>query len=58
MKTKENVIEESRKRNREIEGRLKQYAEMYDVLKAERNKCVTHIQTTTQVRPEFLKLYS
>ena len=52
IKTKNNVIEEGTKRNKELQVRLNEYAEMYDVLKAERNKCVSHIQTTTQVRQD------
>jgi GTP cyclohydrolase II len=53
IKTKSNVIEEGAKRNKELQVRLHEYAEMYDVLKAERNKCVSHIQTTTQVRQGY-----
>ena len=32
---------------------LREYAQMYDVLKGERNKCVAYIQTTTQKAAEM-----
>ncbi|XP_065829592.1 coiled-coil domain-containing protein 146-like [Oscarella lobularis] len=51
--TKNNVIEESQKKNKELQIRLREYAQMYDVLKGERNKCVAYIQTTTQKAAEM-----
>ncbi|XP_040199404.1 coiled-coil domain-containing protein 146 [Rana temporaria] len=60
IKGRDLLIGEHKKKNQEVQIRLKEFAKMYDIIRNERNKCVSLIQTATQRAAELrekLKIY-
>lgn len=53
LKTKDILIEDNRKKYREIKMKIKEHAKMYNIIKNERNKCVNKIQICTQRAAEM-----
>ncbi|MEE6481405.1 hypothetical protein FKM82_012853, partial [Ascaphus truei] len=48
IKGRDLIIGEHNKKNQEVEKRLNDFSKMYDIIRNERNKCVSLIQTATQ----------
>lgn len=60
IKGRDLIIGEHKKKNQEVQKRLKEFAQMYDIIRNERNKCVSLIQMATQRAAELrekLKIY-
>ncbi|XP_040268936.1 coiled-coil domain-containing protein 146 isoform X2 [Bufo bufo] len=60
IKGRDLVIGEHKKKNQDVQKRLKEFAKMYDIIRNERNKCVSLIQMATQRGAELrekLKIY-
>ncbi|KAM3924189.1 coiled-coil domain-containing protein 146 [Leptodactylus fuscus] len=60
IKGRDLIIGEHKKKNQEVQKRLKEFAKMYDIIRNERNKCVSLIQMATQRAAELrekLKIY-
>ncbi|XP_072257827.1 coiled-coil domain-containing protein 146 [Pyxicephalus adspersus] len=60
IKGRDLLIGEHRKKNQEVQKRLNEFAKMYDIIRNERNKCVSLIQMATQRAAELrekLKIY-
>ncbi|KAM5173074.1 coiled-coil domain-containing protein 146 [Mantella aurantiaca] len=60
IKGRDLLIGEHKKKNQEVQKRLQEFAKMYDIIRNERNKCVSLIQTATQRAAELrekLKIY-
>ncbi|CAH2275721.1 Hypothetical predicted protein [Pelobates cultripes] len=60
IKGRDIIIGEHKKINQDVQKRLKEFAKMYDVIRNERNKCVSLIQIATQRSAELrekLKIY-
>ncbi|XP_069834159.1 coiled-coil domain-containing protein 146 [Dendropsophus ebraccatus] len=60
IKGRDLIIGEHKKKNQEVQKRLKEFAKMYDIIRNERNKCVSFIQMATQRAAELrekLKIY-
>ncbi|XP_073508381.1 coiled-coil domain-containing protein 146 isoform X1 [Phyllobates terribilis] len=60
IKGRDLIIGEHKKKNQEVQKRLKEFAKMYDIIRNERNKCVSLIQMATQRSAELrekLKIY-
>ncbi|KAK6488012.1 coiled-coil domain-containing protein 146-like [Huso huso] len=53
VKAKSLVIQEHKKKYQEIKARLHIFANIYDIIKNERNKCVNLIQTASQKAAEM-----
>lgn len=53
LQTKDLQIADHKKKEKEMEMKLKEFAKLYDVIKNERNKCVNLIQTSTQKAAEM-----
>ncbi|MGH0123171.1 UNVERIFIED_CONTAM: hypothetical protein FKN15_078266 [Acipenser sinensis] len=53
VKAKSLVIQEHKKKYQEIQARLHIFANIYDIIKNERNKCVNLIQTASQKAAEM-----
>ncbi|XP_018585726.2 coiled-coil domain-containing protein 146 [Scleropages formosus] len=53
LRGKRLVIQEHKKQNQEVQARLRVFAKLYDILKAERNKCVSLIQMASQKSAEM-----
>ncbi|XP_048123334.1 coiled-coil domain-containing protein 146 isoform X2 [Alosa alosa] len=53
LRGKDLVIQEHKKQSIEIQSRLGVFAKMYDIIKGERNKCVTLIQMASQRSAEI-----
>ncbi|KAM4748551.1 coiled-coil domain-containing protein 146 [Rhinophrynus dorsalis] len=53
IKGRDLLIGEHKKKNQEVQKRLKEFAKMYDIIRNERNKCVGLIQTATQRSAEL-----
>ncbi|KAL3853073.1 hypothetical protein ACJMK2_016653 [Sinanodonta woodiana] len=53
LKTKQLQIQDHQKKHQEMLLKLKEFAQLYDVIKNERNKCVNLIQTSTQKAAEM-----
>ncbi|KAM4678210.1 coiled-coil domain-containing protein 146 isoform 2-T2 [Discoglossus pictus] len=48
VKGRDLIIGEHRKKNQEVQKRLKEFSKMYNIIRNERNKCVSLIQVATQ----------
>ncbi|XP_063073820.1 coiled-coil domain-containing protein 146 [Engraulis encrasicolus] len=48
LRAKDLIIQEHKKQNMDLQGRLGVFAKMYEVIKGERNKCVLLIQTANR----------
>ncbi|XP_068132313.1 coiled-coil domain-containing protein 146 [Hyperolius riggenbachi] len=60
IKGRDLLIGEHKKKNQEVQKRLKEFAQMYDIIRNERNKCVSLIQVATQRAAELrekIKIY-
>ncbi|XP_044136083.1 coiled-coil domain-containing protein 146 isoform X1 [Bufo gargarizans] len=60
IKGRDLIIGEHKKKNQDVQKRLKEFAKMYDIIRNERNKCVSLIQMATQRGAELrekLKIY-
>ncbi|XP_018415938.1 PREDICTED: coiled-coil domain-containing protein 146 [Nanorana parkeri] len=60
IKGRDLLIGEHKKQNQEVQKRLMEFAQMYDIIRNERNKCVSLIQMATQRAAELrekLKIY-
>ncbi|KAG9489979.1 hypothetical protein GDO78_005738, partial [Eleutherodactylus coqui] len=60
IKGRDLIIGEHKKKNQEVQKRLKEFAKIYDIIRNERNKCVSLIQMATQRAAELrekLKIY-
>ncbi|XP_075064839.1 coiled-coil domain-containing protein 146 isoform X1 [Mixophyes fleayi] len=60
IKGRDLVIGEHKKKIQDIQKRLKEFAKMYDIIRNERNKCVSLIQMATQRAAELrekIKIY-
>uniref|UniRef100_A0A8C5QG98 Coiled-coil domain containing 146 n=1 Tax=Leptobrachium leishanense TaxID=445787 RepID=A0A8C5QG98_9ANUR len=53
IKGKDLIIGEHKKKNQDVQKRLQEFAKLYDVIRNERNKCVSLIQMATQRAAEF-----
>ncbi|XP_062373924.1 coiled-coil domain-containing protein 146 [Sardina pilchardus] len=53
LRGKDLLIQEHKKQSIEIQSRLGVFAKMYDIIKGERNKCVTLIQMSSQRSAEM-----
>ncbi|XP_059175835.1 coiled-coil domain-containing protein 146-like [Physella acuta] len=53
LKTKQLQIQDHQKKYQEMQIKLKEFAQLYDIIKNERNKCVNLIQTSTQKAAEM-----
>ena len=53
LKTKTMIEEDHKKKKREMEIKLADYAKVYDLVKNERQKCITTIQASTQKAAEM-----
>ncbi|XP_069484152.1 coiled-coil domain-containing protein 146 [Ambystoma mexicanum] len=53
IKGKDVVIAEHHRKNQELQKRLKDFAELYDIIRSERNKCVSLLQTAAQRTAEM-----
>ena len=53
LKTKQMQEEDHKKKKREMDVKLQDYAKIYDLVKNERQKCITTIQTSTQKAAEM-----
>ncbi|XP_075713445.1 coiled-coil domain-containing protein 146 [Rhinoderma darwinii] len=60
IKGRDLIIGEHKKKNQEVQKRLTEFAKMYDIIRNERNKCVSLIQMATQRAAELrekIKIY-
>ncbi|KAM9312848.1 coiled-coil domain-containing protein 146 [Gastrophryne carolinensis] len=53
IKGRDLLIGEHKKKNQEVQKRLAEFAKMYDIIRNERNKCVSLIQMATQRAAEL-----
>ncbi|KAH9508117.1 hypothetical protein Btru_054756 [Bulinus truncatus] len=53
LKTRQLQIQDHQKKYQEMQIKLKEFAKLYDVIKNERNKCVSLIQTSSQKAAEM-----
>ncbi|OCT89167.1 coiled-coil domain-containing protein 146 [Xenopus laevis] len=53
VKGRHLIIGEHKKKNQDVQKRLKEFAKMYDIIRNERNKCVSLIQTAMQRASEL-----
>ncbi|KAE8616378.1 hypothetical protein XENTR_v10008787 [Xenopus tropicalis] len=61
VKGRQLIIGEHKKKNQDVQKRLKEFAKMYDIIRNERNKCVSLIQTAMQRASELrekLKIFA
>lgn len=52
VQMKQIQLEDHKKKDRELQTRIKEFAQLYDAIKSERNKCVSLIQASTQKATE------
>uniref|UniRef100_A0A1I8FN67 Reverse transcriptase domain-containing protein n=1 Tax=Macrostomum lignano TaxID=282301 RepID=A0A1I8FN67_9PLAT len=53
LKSRQLQIQDHQKKHRELEVKLKDFAKLYDVIKNERNKCVSLVQVAAQKAAEM-----